>query len=383
MFRLLPAAVAGLLLSAGFANAFSWNSTKEQQALQLVRQFQALHQVPSVAISVTVEGQTVLAGSIGAGGEVVPGGEAIRYQIGSVTKQFTAAAILALIEDKAIVPSGNSPITFDTSLSDLFPNDVDRLSDLGKITVRRLLTMTSDLPSYTNDAVVFRADEMGVIPASRASDALRIIQRLKTYSPVGPAIVFDYSNTNYFVLALIIHVLKSGYEPTAIPVIHNYIHDRILVKAGMTASGFVGEPAPPGGVDAAPFFLHVPLFILGAWPRGAGDLVSTAADMARWNIALVSGNVINEASLQTMFAPAVAVTNSEPYRDCQYAMGWYVCDKPGYRLHQHDGAISGFMASNAIARQQGGSWMSVTVLANIDATVDIVALTRSIVELGN
>jgi hypothetical protein len=63
-------------------------------------------------------------------------------------------------------------------------------------------------------------------------------------------------------------------------------------------------------------------------------------------------------------------------------MGWYVCERSGYQLIQHDGVISGFMASNAIGRQSGGSWMSVTLLGNIDATQDIVALTRSIIEIG-
>jgi hypothetical protein len=64
-------------------------------------------------------------------------------------------------------------------------------------------------------------------------------------------------------------------------------------------------------------------------------------------------------------------------------MGWYVCDESDYRLHQHEGVISGFMASNAIGVEKDGLWMSVTVLANSDATVDIVELTRSLVEVGH
>ena len=150
----------------------------------------------------------------------------------------------------------------------------------------------------------------------------------------------------------------------------------------MTLSGFVGEPTPAGAIDARSNFLRPAMLNQGAWPKGAGDLISTAADMARWNIALMSGRVIAAPLLETMLTPVAPGTNSKPYHGCLYAMGWYVCDRQGYRLHQHDGVISGFMASNAIARQKDGSWMSVTVLANSDATIDIVTLARGIVEVG-
>ena len=73
-------------------------------ALQLVKDFQVAHKVPSIAVGVTVDGKTVLTRGLDAKGAVVPGGESVRYNIGSVTKQFTAATVLAMIEDKTIVP---------------------------------------------------------------------------------------------------------------------------------------------------------------------------------------------------------------------------------------------------------------------------------------
>ena len=170
MLQLILSTGAGLLISAGVANAFSWDPTKEQQAQQLVKQFQVLHEVPSVAVSVTVDGVPVLARSFGIEGSIVPAGEKVRYHIGSVSKQFTAATVLALIEDRTIVPSTNLPMTLDTSLSELFPN-LDRTSDNGKVTVRRLLTMTSNLPSYTDDALAFSINPAGVAPASQPIEA--------------------------------------------------------------------------------------------------------------------------------------------------------------------------------------------------------------------
>jgi hypothetical protein len=81
--------------------------------------------------------------------------------------------------------------------------------------------------------------------------------------------------------------------------------------------------------------------------------------------------------------PAAAITKSQKYAGCSYGMGWYTCDRPQHRLYQHDGVVSGFMASSAIARESNGSWIGVTALANSDATIEIVDLVRDIIEIGN
>jgi D-alanyl-D-alanine carboxypeptidase len=379
MLRSLIAAI-GLIGSISAADAFSWSEDKEKLTLDLVRQFQAAHNVSSIAVSVTLDGRTVLAKGFDTGGVPAPHGDDVRYHIGSVTKQFTAAAILAMIEDKAIVPSTQKPLTLDTNGLELFPS-LDPKGESSRLTVRRLLTMTSNLPSYTDDDFALDADQTGLAPAVRSIDAEAIIARLRRYKLAGRPQTFSYSNTNYFVLSLIIQVLQNGYGKTSAPVAHKYIADRLLARAGMQDSGFVGEPLPQPGVNAAPHYLYLPQFDQGAWPMGAGDMISTAADMARWNAALTTGKVLGTDSVHTMFAPAVAVTDSLVYKGCHYGMGWYVCRRPGFDLFQHDGIIAGYMASNAIG-WRNGSWMSATVLANLDATVDIVESVRSIIQVG-
>lgn len=379
-----PASVlACLSASMGPAFAFSWETTKEQQALQLARQFQSLHHVPSLSLSVAVSGKTVLAKGLSKGGAIVPGGEEIRYRIGSVTKQITAAAILALIEDSAVVPSTGLPLTLNTTLSDIFPS-VDRQSEGGQISVHRLLTMTSNLPSHTSDPVWFNADRTGIPPAFRALDTAEIVDRLRTYKPVGHPFEYQYSNTNYFALSLIIHVLNGGGRQLTDAPAQNFIRQRLFTKAGMVSSEFIEEPRSPKATYARPNFLSLPSFNKGDWARGAGDVISNAIDLARWNIAFISRKVINDASVQMALTPQVLVTGSERYyRGCMYAMGWNVCDGQNYRLYQHDGVISGFMASNAIGRQSDGSWVSATVLGNTDATSEIVSLVRNIIQLAN
>ena len=375
-------AAAVFLLNVAPASAFSWDPSREQRALQLVRQFQVTHNVPSIGGNLVLDGRVVMAASGDANGRLIPSGDAIRYRVGSLTKQITAAGVLAMIEDGTIVPFTQAPFTLDTPLRDLFPN-VSLPLDAGKITVRQLLTMTSNIPSYTDDTLVFKADQSGIAPAARPADAHQIIELLKTYRLSGPAAQFGYSNTNYFVLALIIAGLKGGDWQQPTPASHVHLRDRILARAGMATSGFVGEPTPAGFTDAPPTFVRPALLDRGAWPRGAGDLISTPSDLARWNIALMRGQVLSLPLVRTMLAPAVPVKNSVPYRDCKYAMGWYACERPTYRFYQHDGVISGFMASNIIGQNANGSWMSVTVLGNTDASVDIVELVREILEIGN
>lgn len=379
MLRLLILAVS-LLATISTADAFSWNTDKEKLALDLVRRFQATRKVPSIAVSVTLDGRTVLAKGLDAAGSPAPRGEDVRYHIGSVTKQFTAAAILAMIEDKVIVPGTGKPLTLDTNGLELFPS-LDPNGESSRLTVRRLLTMTSNLPSYTDDDFALDADQTGVAPAARSIDAEAIIARLRTYKLNGTPQAFSYSNTNYFVLSLVIQVLQNGYGKTSAPVAHKYIADRLLARAGMRDTGFVGEPLPRPGINAAPHYIFSPRFDKGAWPMGAGDMISTAADMARWNAALTTGKVLGADSVHTMFAPAVAVTNSLVYQGCSYGMGWYVCRRSGFDLFQHDGVIAGYMASSAIG-WRNGSWMSATVLADLDATIDIVELVRSLIQVG-
>jgi hypothetical protein len=84
-----------------------------------------------------------------------------------------------------------------------------------------------------------------------------------------------------------------------------------------------------------------------------------------------------------LFSPAApAVTKSQVYVGCRYAMGWYACERPHFWLYQHDGVVSGFMASSAMARGNSGSWIGVTALANSDATIEIVDLVRDIIAIG-
>jgi CubicO group peptidase (beta-lactamase class C family) len=367
-------AFAACLSSAtSSAHAFTWSNIQQQQAIQLIAQHRALRNIPSLAVSVTINGTPVFVDGSTPAGMTGPSGGNSLYQIGSLTKQFTAAGILALIQDQATVPSTHAPISLDTPLSDFFAN-VDHWSVGTPNTIRRLLTMTSNIPTYT-------ADPRGVSTAPVT--ALDLLQRVKTYPLVGMPGEFDYSNTNYFLLSEIIDVVKGQHQPPTIPY-RSYIRARIFSPAGMSSSSFIGDPPSPGTAVAAPTFLSEPRFNLPDWPKGAGDIRSTAADLARWNSALMSGAIINQNMLATMLLVAAPVPATSKYVGCSYGMGWFVCPMPGYLLYRHDGEISGFRASNVVGKKPNGMLMSVTVLANSDSAGDTMSqLARGIIQIGN
>lgn len=362
----------GFVVSASNAWAFSWDAAKQNQVLYLMQHYRLLRSAPLVAVSITVDGRVMFAEAIDVAGNLVPGGENIRFRIGSVTKQFTAAGILAMIEDGATVPLTVKKVGLDTSLSDFF-SGIDFWSVPVLMTVRRLLNMTSNIPSFTSDplAVQIAADPIA---------AIKLLNRIKIYSLFGWPEAYYYSNSNFFLLAEITEGIKGAGQPAGISYFHNHIRDRIFTKAGMTSAGFIGEITPAGATDAQPNYVNSPSFNQPDWPKGAGDIISSVADMARWNISLMSGNVVSHGSLDTMLMP-VAPTQSATYANCAYAMGWFVCDTPAFRSYEHDGEISGFRAYNAVARQ-GASWMSVTAVVNTDQG-DVLSLGRDIMKLLN
>ena len=143
------------ILSAAFFILYSfvpaaaqvWSPQYDQVADTLMAQLG--RQTPSATVAITVNGQVVYAkgfGFIALGVHATP--QTI-YHIGSVSKQFTAAAILALIEDGTTVPTDQSTFGLDSNVS-LFFDHVGHWSPTNAppMTVRRLLNMTSNLPSY-------------------------------------------------------------------------------------------------------------------------------------------------------------------------------------------------------------------------------------------
>lgn len=260
------------------------------------------------------------------------------YEIASVTKQFTAAAVLQLV-DQGLVDLDAS---IDRYLSGL-------PADWPTITVRQLLDNTSgiheplSLPGY---------EEMKTQAFPRDSLLDIIFAAPRTFEPGEAA----WYNSSGFILAghLIEAVSGLSYE--------EYVESRIFQALGMERSRYCSDleliPDRTRGFHAAQAGMRPAIYTDHTWPWAAGSLCATAGDLVRWLQALHGGAVLSEAGHAAMTTPA-RLTNGVPIR---YGLGVEVAeDRSGNRYIGHDGSGPGFAAD---ARFYPEDKLAVVALAN-------------------
>jgi D-alanyl-D-alanine carboxypeptidase len=278
-----------------------------------------------------------------------------RFEIGSITKQFTAAAILQLKERGKL------------SLGDRLGKYVPQYAIGRNITLRQLLLQISGIPNYT-DTKQFRAlitlrGTSVVVKHSGSFDAmLAFIQNLPLHFKPGSR--FQYSNSNYLLLGRVVEIVSGmPYE--------RYVAKNIFARAGMRDSSFM-EDEPRISDIATGYTMyrgHVrPAGPATGWADGAGAIVSTATDLAKWDEALFSGKIISMADVRLMTTPS-ALPAFGP--TSHYAFGWVVDRHDGEPRIWHNGGTLGFSASNEIY-----PGLDEVVIALINTTVttsDVVA----------
>ncbi|HEX9953326.1 MAG TPA: serine hydrolase [Rubricoccaceae bacterium] len=243
------------------------------------------------------------------------------FDIGSVTKPFTAAAILRLQEEGLL--SVDDPIT-------RFFSDVPE--DKREITVHHLLTHSAGLlDALGGDYEVAPRDS--VVRLAMASDLAWV-----------PGTRYRYSNVGYTLLGAIVERVSGlGYE--------TYLREHVLLPAGMEKTGYVlpgwaeadvavgykdgeqwGRPTEKPWADDGPYW-HL---------RANGGLIAPLADLYRWDRALMRGNVLSSASQALMFTPHVPENaDSSSF----YGYGWTLFTTArGTRLAAHDGGNAAFFA---------------------------------------
>lgn len=248
------------------------------------------------------------------------------FDIGSVTKQFTAAAILALQEDGLLSTNDTLDAHFDGVPL-----------DKADITIHQLLTHSSGL----DEALGSDYDEIGrdELVALAFSSALVF----------EPGSGYVYSNVGYSILSAIIEQITQGsYEA--------YLAERLLGPAGMSQTGYV-LPTYEDGVVAHGYSgdstMGAPNEQIWAedgpyWHlRGNGGLLSSAADLHAWDAALLGGKVLSESSLEAMFTPWVDQGFGKEF-DTFYGYGWIVLEYPGFgTVVTHSGGNGYFYADVA------------------------------------
>jgi D-alanyl-D-alanine carboxypeptidase len=391
------AALAVVLLFAlpSAAGAQSWSADKAQQIDQLVERFRALKSdtatEPTLSIAIGVNGKLAMAKGYGAS-DGRPVTEHTLYEVGSLTKQFTAAAILEMIRDGATSVRSQKKLALNTPLVDIFGKD-SYWAAQPWLTVGRLLTMTSNLPNFT------RRPPPDTNPWEPVS-AEHLFSDIENSTPPDPSNDFDYSNTNYFLLAEIMEQVTMPGEPVP-ESYHDFLRKRLFEPAGMLNSSFIGElrddldPPDPyapeaqsqpistasvaqGAVLASPDYRmrRQPPFTNPDWLKGSGDMVSSALDLFAWHKALMDANVVPAEVRDQMFSDKARVGPL-----IYYGMGWFCEHKDDRDIYSHSGSVPGYTSYNAIIRlRKGGSWISITLLSNCDQLDGLDTLADSIAD---
>jgi CubicO group peptidase (beta-lactamase class C family) len=282
---------------------------------------------PGAAVLVMQNGEPVLRKGYGlANVELgVPIQPDMVFELGSITKQFTAAAVLMLAERGQI------------SLTDDVTKYLPDFPTHGKtITIEHLLTHTSGIPSYTGLSEWLPKMKEDFTPQ-------QIIDLFKD-KPLEfePGEKWAYNNSGYILLGAIIEKVSGRtYE--------DFVEQEIFKPLGMTRS-FYGNNSEviPGRVDgydqdeasptANPSGYRRAGYLSMTQPYAAGSLMSTVDDLARWDEALTGARLLKPASLDRMFTPV----NLRSGRNTSYAYGWGIGEYAGRKVIEHGGDINGF-----------------------------------------
>ena len=246
-----------------------------------------------------------------------------RFQVASVSKQFSAAAVL-LLADRGVL-SVNDPIG---NWLDGCPATWD------PITVHHLLSHSSGLIHWKH------LPGLDLTKPVAARELLNIFASAPLLAAPGER--FPYSSPGYVLLAHIIE-RAAGQSYSA------FLAREIFGPLGLNAT-FSGNAR--GEADLAAGHHNgaaVPSYELDTTGLGTGSIWSTAADLARWDRALASGHVLSEAARQAMFTIQVPVHDDDGViRTEGYGYGWFIGTVPGgRRVLYHPGDQAGFCSLNA------------------------------------
>jgi D-alanyl-D-alanine carboxypeptidase len=297
------------------------------------------HHIPGLSLAVVKDGKVIKAKGYGlANVELnVPATKETVYQIGSVTKVFTATAVMILVNDGKI--GLDNKIT--KYLSDLPPA-------WSGITVGHLLSHTSGI---TND---YAAETKYIGRRAPLSPKAMIDSVFNSPLNSEPGAKVAYSNTGYYLLGLLI-------EKVSGKTYADFMKERIFVPLKMEST-CVNDPRSVITNRADGYFYGADLrnneYLDMSWPYSAGALISSVLDMAKWDAALDTDKLLPRSCLEQMWTPAKLNAGTAGY----VGLGWGINTKPPYgRELTHFGQTPGFIAGFA---RWTDPRLTVIVLAN-------------------
>jgi len=317
------AIVVALLIGSGAPIAAKADKIDDYVSAQMLR----LH-IPGLSLAIVRDGRVAKAQGYGFANLELRARSTKEtvYEIGSNTKQFTAAAIMMLVED--------GKVHLEDTITKYFPEAPEEWRG---ITIRHLLSHTSGIqnhvavPHWLN---VFRTN-LAFETAPPRDELLKMFFKLPL--EFQPGETWAYDNTGYYLLGSVIEKAsgKSYWQ---------FLDERIFKPLGMNATRNTDpQPIVPNRASGYEWkndhFENRPI-LLPAIAFSAGSLLSTVEDMAKWDAALSSEKSLKKSSLDQMWTVA-KLKNGQPNKG-PYGFGWFIDQRNGHRCIHHDGSWQGF-----------------------------------------
>lgn len=298
--------------------------------------------VPSASVAVVKDGQIAYLHAYGNArlDPATPAKPEMRYSIGSISKQFTAAAILLLQEQGKL------------SLDDKVAKFIPSLTRANEVTIRQLLSHTSGYQDYWPQDYLM---PMMLQPVT----AQKILDTwARKPLDFEPGTRWQYSNTNYIIAGLIVE--KASGEPLL-----QFLQEKVFTPLNMkwvadTDKAKLGDTDPTGYQRYALAPPHPAPKEGSGWLFAAGELAMPAEDLAKWDISIINQKLMRPASYQE-FETEVLLKNG---LGTGYGLGVAVSSEFGHRSLSHGGEVMGFTSENVVFPDER---LAVVVLTNQDA----------------
>jgi CubicO group peptidase (beta-lactamase class C family) len=337
----VPFALSLLVLSASASAQGISDAALRAKVDSIAMQVLQTTGVPSASVAVVTHGRVAYANAYGAAklDPRAPATPEMRYAIGSISKQFTATAILLLQQEGKL------------SLEDHVSKFVPGLTRGNEVTIRQLLSHTSGYQDFWPQDYVM---PMMLLPTTPQAIVDRWAKQPLDFAPGSR---WQYSNTNYTIAGMVIE--KASGMP-----FFQFIRTRISQPLGLaSASDF---DANPRNGDATGYLRYGlgPLRIAPdagpGWTYAMGELSMTPRDLAKWDISLINHSLLKPESYRALTS-AVALNNGA---STGYGLGVDVSMQGDRFMVEHSGEVSGFTAENIVFPDDS---VAIVVLTNQDA----------------
>lgn len=320
-------------------------------------QLRQLH-IPGASVAIVRDGRIIKAQSYGLANVEwnIPAANNTVYELGSITKQFTAAAIMVLVEE--------GKVGLDDKIRKYFPAAPEAWEH---ITIRHLLSHTSGIQNHValpEFLSVFQTN-LTFQPSLTRDELIKWFFKLPL--EFQPGETWAYDNTGYYLLGIVVEQVsgKSYWQ---------FLEERIFHPLGMTATRSTDPrlivPNRASGYEWKNNSFENRSVLTPFVAFSAGALLSNVEDLARWDAALYSDKLLKKSSLDQMWT--TTTTRARAAAPFGYGFGWFIESYHGHHIVQHSGGTMGF--SSVIYRYVDDRFTVIILTNHADRIVDQLAI---------